>query len=54
MQKFAADDPGEIILSYHRGVKVSSIAARYHINRERLDLSLNGLEEWKRFVLDLA
>jgi len=36
MQKLGADDPGEIVSSYHRGEDVSSIAARYHISRERV------------------
>lgn len=36
MQKLAADDPGDIVSSYHRGENVSSIAARYHISRERV------------------
>ena len=36
MQKLAADDPGEIVSSYHRGESVSFIAARYHISRERV------------------
>ncbi|NLX48622.1 MAG: hypothetical protein GXY82_01860, partial [Methanospirillum sp.] len=36
MQKLGADDPGEIVSSFRRGEDVSSIAARYHISRERV------------------
>jgi len=36
MQKLAADEPGEIVSSYHRGEDVPSIAARYHVSSERV------------------